>query len=129
MPLRFAEISILDVHQTPFIVALIYANGESVSHLSKPFKDLPDLLEALAVYEIDRVETDSQAFYKYVIEHGIGDIIYHREIESTWNYIRHYGAKLAEIYEIQEESKPPLPKWREWLYKYALKITNKIGGI
>ena len=126
---RFAEISILDVHQAPFIVALIYANGESVSHLSKPFKDIPDLLEALTVYEVDRVETDSQAFYKYVIEHGIGDIIYRRELESTRSYMRHYSAELAEIYEIKDGSKPPLPKWREWLYRFALKITNKIGGI
>ncbi|WP_312507170.1 hypothetical protein [Lysinibacillus sp.] len=117
--MRFGLLSIVELHNTPFIVLLIYQTDEQgisspVTTVMKPYGDFIDLLDDLYAYNLDELQTDSQQVYRELI--GVHyPVIYRREVEGTREALQYDEDMLVELYELDKPELPPfIPTWRLW---------------
>lgn len=119
--MRFALLSIVNLRDIQFISLLIYETDERgisnlIGEISKPYDDVIDLLDDLYAYEINELQTDSQALYRELMSAQY-PVIYRREVEGTREQIARNEEMLVELFELDKQDEQPtpvIPTWRLW---------------
>lgn len=132
--MRFAFLSIVELNNVAFTSLFIYQTSKSgisncIAEVAKPF-ELDDLIDDIAAYEIDELQTDSKEVYRDLIKRKI-PVIYRLEIQETKQAIDRNKDLLIELFELKSEVEPQLAKWRLYCIEKLEKLIQilKTKGI
>ncbi len=133
-----AVANIEKIESMDFVVLNFYGNdGQLVDQIIREFEGYLETVglirqEAYVLLQphLEVYTSDGKLFAALLAEPGLAVQLKHKsETEDTKRAITQVDGVMRDLYGLEPaEKKPPLPRWRRWLFGVLKTITNYVGG-